>query len=283
MDGGRLLAEKVFHDRQAAERSRTFAECPARLTVVDGDYLDHESWIRPAISQLGALDGLRVLDFGCGHAMASVVMARQGARVTAFDLSSGYLAEARQRAAHNEVRLGLLQADGNRLPFASGSFDRIWGNAILHHLDLPAVAAEIARVLTPDGWAVFCEPWGENWFLSLARGRFGLPSKTRTVDEKPLRQRDLDAFRTRFAEVEVKGYQLLAMAARALGRKKRSPGLDRCDALLLEQVPALRRFCRYVVLTLRQPRPLESRVVGPIRCCQHATVSSTRGSRIDET
>ena len=41
MDGARLLAEKVFHDRQAVERSRTFVECPARLTVVDEDYLDH--------------------------------------------------------------------------------------------------------------------------------------------------------------------------------------------------------------------------------------------------
>src|SRR5258707_14803315 len=121
MDGARLLAEREFHDRQAAERAQTFARNPELLTVVDNSYLDHESWIRPALAKLGPLRGLRVLDFGCGHAMASVIMARQGARVTGFDLSLGYLAEARIRAAHNEVELGLTQADGNRLPFASGS------------------------------------------------------------------------------------------------------------------------------------------------------------------
>ena len=214
--------------------------------------------------------------------MASVVMARQGALVTGFDLSGGYLAEARQRAAHNEVRLGLLQADGNRLPFASGSFDRIWGNAILHHLDLPAAAAEIARVLVPGGCAVFCEPWGENWLLRLARGRLGLPSDKRTVDEEPLRQRDLEVFHSRFAEVEIEGYQLLSMVPRVLGRRKYA-SLDRCDALLLHRIPGLRRFCRYVVLTLRQPRALESKVVGPIRCCVHATAHSIRARCPGET
>src|SRR4051812_39423748 len=115
MDGIRLRAEQTFHDRQAAERARTFSQSPQLLSVLDNDYLDHESWIRPALAKLGPLEGKRVLDFGCGHAMASVIMARQGARVTAFDLSQGYLVEARSRAAHNGVRLALLMADGNRL------------------------------------------------------------------------------------------------------------------------------------------------------------------------
>jgi len=283
MDGVRLRAEQAFHDRQAAERRQTFSRNPHLLSVVDGDYLDHESWIRPAIEKLGPLNGVRVLDFGCGHAMASVIMARQGARVTGFDLSRGYLAEARKRAAHNGVQLGLLMADGNRLPFASSSFDRIWGNAILHHLDLTAVAAEIARVLAPGGIAVFCEPWGENWLLRLARGRLGYPSKERTVDEKPLRQKDLEVFRPRFAGMEVEGYQLLAMAARVLGRGRRLAGLDRCDRLLLGRVPGLRRYCRYVVLKLSQPRAPQCEAAGPVQCCSHATAHSSPCACAGET
>src|SRR5437899_1680804 len=114
MDGARLAAEREFHDRQAAERARTFAGRPELLEVADDEYLDHESWIRPALNRLGPLAGKRVLDFGCGHAMASVVMARCGARVTAFDLSGGYLNEARERAVHNSVAVGFVRADGNR-------------------------------------------------------------------------------------------------------------------------------------------------------------------------
>ena len=90
----RLAAEQAFHDRQADERSPSFPDAAA-LRFADDAYLDHETWIRPAIDRLGRLDGRRVLDYGCGHGMAAVVLARRGGRVTAFDLSAGYLAEAR--------------------------------------------------------------------------------------------------------------------------------------------------------------------------------------------
>jgi hypothetical protein len=41
------------------------------------------------------------------------------------------------------------------------------------------------------------------------------------------------------------------MARRVLGPGRLAAGQDWCDNMLLERVPALRRFCRYVVLTLR--------------------------------
>jgi SAM-dependent methyltransferase len=282
MDGARLIAEREFHDRQAAERARTFGEHPELLEVADEAYLDHETWIRPALAQLGPLQGLRVLDFGCGHAMASVVMARQGARVTGFDLSRGYLAEARQRATHNGVRVGFLQADGNRLPFANGSFDCIWGNAVLHHLDLAQASTEVARVLAPDGCAVFCEPWGENWLLRLARRRAASPLNDRTADEEPLRQRDLAILRRSFAEVEVKGYQLLAMAARVVRRQGKVPGLEACDRLLLNCIPPLRRYCRYVVLTLRRPQLTKFEDAVHSRPCHHGAAQPQSGARLRE-
>src|SRR5437764_10045575 len=31
------------------------------------------------------------------------------------------------------------------------SFDAVWGNAVLHHLDLPTAARELRRVLRPNG------------------------------------------------------------------------------------------------------------------------------------
>src|SRR5437867_2298100 len=96
-----------FHDLQAQERATRFRRQPDDLRFDDAAYLDHESWIRPAFAQLGSLDGLRVLDFGCGHGMAAVVLARAGARVTAFDLSHGYLEEAGRRACANGVQVDL--------------------------------------------------------------------------------------------------------------------------------------------------------------------------------
>src|SRR6266567_2633972 len=123
----RLQAEQAFHDRQADHRSATFRQRPAELHVDADSYLDHETWMRPAFAQLGAVNGLNVLDYGCGHGIAAVVLARQGARVTGFDLSPRYLDEARRRAEANDVVVAFVQADGDRLPFADASFDRVWG------------------------------------------------------------------------------------------------------------------------------------------------------------
>jgi ubiquinone/menaquinone biosynthesis C-methylase UbiE len=248
----RLSAEQAFHDRQAWQRSPTFTRFPEELHFTDAAYLDHESWIRPAFAQLGNVNDLDVLDFGCGHGMAAVVLARRGARITAFDLSYGYLTEACRRARANGVRVHFVQADGERLPFADASFDRIWGNAILHHLDLNVTARELRRVLRPGGVAVFCEPWGENPLLNWARQRLPYAGKQRTPDERPLRRNDLMSLRKFFPSLETQGFQLLSMARRVLGSRRAIAGLDWCDAMLLTGVPALQRFCRYVVLTLRR-------------------------------
>src|SRR5437868_4613560 len=142
----RLHREQVFHDRQARDRAVTFAARPDRLRFRDADYLDHETWVRPAFARLGDVAGRPVLDLGCGHGMAAVVLARRGAVVTACDLSAGYVAEARARARANEAEVRCVQADGHRLPFADGSFAAVWGHAILHHLDVPAAARELWRV-----------------------------------------------------------------------------------------------------------------------------------------
>jgi SAM-dependent methyltransferase len=248
----RLQSERDFHDLQARERGATFAEHPAALRVDDAAYLDHETWIRPAMARLGEIGGLRLLDYGCGHGMAAVVLARRGARVTGFDLSEGYLSEAARRATANGVRLDLVQADGERLPFADASFDRVWGNAVLHHLDLDVAGRELFRVLRPGGVAVFCEPWGENPLLGWARRRMPYPGKQRTSDEEPLRLRQVRALGHIFPAVELCGYQLLSMVRRVLPAGRLTRGLERCDAELLRRLPALQRFCRYVVLTLRR-------------------------------
>jgi SAM-dependent methyltransferase len=247
----RLQSEQAFHDLQAHERGATFAQRPAALAVDDGAYLDHETWIRPAMARLGDVCGLSVLDYGCGHGMGAVVLARRGARVTAFDLSAGYLREAGRRATANRVRIDRVRADGARLPFADASFDRVWGNAVLHHLDVAVAGSELRRVLRPGGVAVFCEPWGENPLLQWARRRLPYREKQRTPDEDPLRLRQVRALKHIFPQVEWRGYQLLSMARRVLQPGRLTRALEHCDAAILPRVPALQHFCRYVVLTLR--------------------------------
>ena len=242
----RLRSERDFHDRQAAARAHDVY--PPQPAFADADYLEHACWIRPAFDRLGDVCGRKVLDLGCGHGMAAVVLARRGADVTACDLSVGYLREARARARANGVTIRFGQIDAERLPFADGSFDRIWGSAILHHLDLCRAGAELARVLRPGGIAVCCEPWGENRWLRWARQHAPYPGKQRTPDEEPLGRRHLAELHRHFSKVDVTGYQLLSMASRIVGDRRLVNTLRRWDSALLERWPHWQRYCRYVVL-----------------------------------
>ena len=245
----RLSVEQSFHDRQACDRARSFGDLES-LRFSNDAYLDHETWIRPALGRLGQVSGLPVLDYGCGHGMAAIVLARRGAQVTAFDLSPGYLLEARRRAVANDTTIDFVQADAEHLPFADDSFARVWGNAILHHLDVRLACRELQRILQPGGIAVFCEPWGENPLLAWARRRLPYAGKELTPDEQPLRRRHLRLLRETFPTLQVQGYQLLSMARRVLRSGRFVSGLEWCDARLLRCVPSLSQFCRYVVLTV---------------------------------
>jgi len=246
----RLVTEQAFHDRQAHQRAADLRR--QSLVFADDIYLDHETWVRPAFARLGEVRGKRVLDLGCGHGMAAVVLARRGAAVTAVDLSAGYLAEARNRAHANHVAIDFVKADAEKLPFVDGAFDVIWGSAILHHLHVERAARELFRILSPCGTGVLCEPWGENPVLSWARQRLPYPAKGRTPDEQPLRLEHITTLRHIFPAVECHGYQLLGMAGRLVRRRRLLSGLDWCDRLLLNRIPRLQNYCRYVVLTLRR-------------------------------
>jgi SAM-dependent methyltransferase len=198
----RLSSERRYHDAEAAGRAVTYAQQPSRLRFTDSEYLNHAPWIRPAMTRLGDVSRKLVLDLGCGHGMAAIVLARQGAMVTACDLSPGYVAEARQRAKANEAIIDFAVSAGEQLPFADRSFDAIWGHAILHHLDLSIAVREIRRVLRPNGVAVFCEPWDGNPIIRWLR-----LWRRHTVHEKAMTQTNIEFVRRNFQHVGVQGFQ----------------------------------------------------------------------------
>ncbi|MBM3994767.1 MAG: methyltransferase domain-containing protein [Planctomycetes bacterium] len=242
----RLESERLFHDEQAAQRAGALRPCD--YVFSDDAYLQHESWIAPALDLLGEVRGKRILDLGCGHGMASVVLARRGAQVIGCDLSAGYVQEASQRAKANHASVQHVVCDAERLPFADEAFDGIWGNAILHHLDLELAAAELRRVLAPGGQAVFCEPWAGNRLLNWARRELPYPGKHRTADESPLTFADLCRLKRSFPRLRVRGYQILAMLGRLCRSSWLLAGLRWCDDWLLMKWPGWQRYCRYVVL-----------------------------------
>ncbi len=242
----RLEQERQFHDRQAEARRQVLQD--ADLYFRESEFLEHEPWIRPTVDWLEPVTHESLLDLGSGHGIASVYFARRGAKVTALDLSAGYLRETFRRAEVNGVKIQGLSGNAEHLPFADASFGRIYGNAILHHLSLERAGREIFRVLKPGGRAVFTEPWGGNPLLQGARRLMPYPGKHRTVDEAPLRRNDLELLRTIFPNLKTESFQLLSMVSRLT--RRRLPHVERWDQWLFQTLPIFESYARYIALYL---------------------------------
>ena len=188
--------ERGFHDALADSIDPTIPP-PVDLNVYEAAVLD----------AAGIRAGARVLDLGCGQGDLTLRLLDRGAIVTALDLSPRMLAVARRRVAlHAEGRRAhFVAAPVERTGLPAASFDAIVGMWILHHVDLRLAAAELVRILTPGGRAVFIENSGENPVLNFARahiaGRFGIPLFG-THDERPMVPEDWRALETSFSAVQ---------------------------------------------------------------------------------
>jgi arsenite methyltransferase len=107
--------------------------------------------------ELAPLAGARrVLDLGCGTGYPLFELARcLGPGVTCVGVDPWGIALARanfKRRAYGDLRTGLVQGDGARLPMPAGAFDLLVINLGLNNFDDPAaVLADCARVLAPGG------------------------------------------------------------------------------------------------------------------------------------
>lgn len=98
--------------------------------------------------------GQRVLEVGAAKCWAAQHLLARGCEYVGTDiLDDPNIGLGRASFyARRTGDFGRVQADGERLPFADGSFDVTFAVAALHHaLDLGAMVAEMARVTRPGG------------------------------------------------------------------------------------------------------------------------------------
>ena len=101
---------------------------------------------------LGRLEGLRLLDVGCGGGLLAERFAREGASVTGIDLSRESLFAARRHARAGVVEIDYVNANAESFPFLDSAFDAVVSTDFLEHVtDLDRVVSESARVLKPSG------------------------------------------------------------------------------------------------------------------------------------
>lgn len=111
-------------------------------------------------ADFGPLEGMDVLDLGCGPGYYTRALRQAGARVTPVDNSEESLS---LRGAPVD---GALLGDATSLDFPDGSFDGIVCSNLLEHTpDASSVVSEMSRVCSSGGWIYLSwtnwySPWG---------------------------------------------------------------------------------------------------------------------------
>ena len=136
------------YDREHELGTREFFD-----SIEQHRYTQYAPWMARVMG-FDKFRGARLLEIGCGMGTDLLQFARGGARCTAIDLTPRSIEIARHRFRLYDMAGSFMIADGERLPFTSGSFDVVYSNGVLHHTpDTEGAIREVHRVLRPGGTA----------------------------------------------------------------------------------------------------------------------------------
>jgi SAM-dependent methyltransferase len=105
---------------------------------------------------LGDVNGLDVLELGCGAAQWSIALQRLGARVTGLDLSARQLEHARVLMSSAGADFPLVHASAEATGLGGASFDVVFcDHGAMTFADPHRTVPEVARLLRPGGLLAF--------------------------------------------------------------------------------------------------------------------------------
>jgi 2-polyprenyl-3-methyl-5-hydroxy-6-metoxy-1,4-benzoquinol methylase len=208
---------------------------------------------------IGNVNGLKILEVGCGNGWLSIQFARNGAEVHGIDISGELVNEAKQAANRQGFsdRIFFKKMAVENLDFDNDFFDLVIGSAILHHTDIKQTTKGILKVLRPDGRAIFVEPLNENLVLKVWRK---LTPWRRSPTERALLKRDLEFISSVFPHskyyyfgfISIIGLGLLMFFPDSKILKKVSSHLEKLDTFIAVRFESLGPQYAVVVLELKK-------------------------------
>ena len=207
----------------------------------------------------------KLLDFGCGPGVYSVLFAKVGFQVFGVDISPQNVTIAEKLAERYGFsdRTCFMTGIGEQLPYTDETFDVIVGVDILHHVDIARSIRECLRVLKPGGHAYFKEPVEVRLFDRLRNTsicqRF-VPKAASlerhiTEDEKKLTLADLQTIRRQCPDMTLQRFRLFSRLDafdKQLAASGRPSRIEQLDQQIFRRLPFTKQFGGDLVIQLHK-------------------------------
>ena len=198
--------------------------------------------------------GKRILEIGCGTGELSARLADAGAiSVFGADISHRFITTAQELFHRSNCSFAVTDVSQP----VEGSYDLIFGRAVLHHLDYQEVMSRLyENNLNAGGIMIFSEPLGENALMRLFRH---FSKHAHTDDERAFDRYDLRWMEQRFDMTLIPGNYLTIPFGALSSLVFKSPDnwllrlADRADVFLARYAKWLHERFRYAILVIRKP------------------------------
>jgi ubiquinone/menaquinone biosynthesis C-methylase UbiE len=183
------------------------------------------------------------LDYGCGAGWTTRLLAQNVKHLKAIDISEGVIKVLKKYCLENGItNIEATVGNGITLPYEDGEFDIVFGNAVLHHIELDKCLPELSRVLKPGGKAAFCEPFAENPLINSARFIKHHFFEKYVGTDKPLKYADLSIFKRYFPKAQFVETSFF---------RNRFQSLISFDRFV-SSIPFLKRYVSYIAILLEK-------------------------------
>lgn len=198
--------EELIKDKEAFKKY--FANMKYYAITAESDQYQ-KNWIAAKSSK-----DKKILDFACGNGENGIYAALCGTDCIGIDISPEGVANSNKNAEEAGVadhcRFEVM--DGENMTFADNTFDLGVEYGALHHVDLDAAMAELARVLKPGAEMICIEALRHNPLIHWYRKR--TPHlRTEWEVEHILGVESLEVIGKYFDKVEAKFFHLASLAA----------------------------------------------------------------------
>jgi SAM-dependent methyltransferase len=252
----RSEAERRRSSEEARQRESEDLASPRNVTRYMNPNQDTVYALEYAYYLLGDVLNKTVLDLGCGAGENSVLLARRAAKVVGLDISPDLVEIAQRRAQVQGQTVQFIVTSAYATGLQGESVDVVFGEAILHHLDLERAANEIRRILRPGGYAIFIEPIRDSATLRFLRRL--MPSQRPDISpyEYPLMRKQLVRFAQDFELSAIRRFDLpFSQLVGRIGWKHDCLGwwhrfALNVDRWLLTAVPSIGHFASIVVFQM---------------------------------